>query len=171
MNKRVALLGSTGSIGCSTLDVIQHLGPPYRALALGANRQVQKLADQTRMFNPEAVALVDPARVEEFRSHLQCKEPKIYAGAGGLVDLVHRPDVDIVLSAVVGAAGLPAALACVKAGKPLALANKESLVVAGSLLIPERGGAIRRCCQSIQNIRQFSRRWLAGDDPMSAAWF
>jgi 1-deoxy-D-xylulose-5-phosphate reductoisomerase len=136
-NKRIAILGSTGSIGCSTLDVIQHLGAPYHAMALGANRQVQKLADQTRLFNPEAVALVDESRVEEYRSHLTCKEPKIYAGVGGLVDLVHRPDVDIVLSAVVGAAGLPAALATVKSGKPLALANKESLVVAGSLLIPE----------------------------------
>jgi 1-deoxy-D-xylulose-5-phosphate reductoisomerase len=135
--KRVAILGSTGSIGCSTLDVIQHLGPPYHAVALGANRQVEKLAGQVKQFNPEAVALVDKARVEEFRQYLNGQTPKIYAGADGLVDLVHRPDVDIVLSAVVGAAGLPAALATVKSGKPLALANKESLVVAGSLLIPE----------------------------------
>jgi 1-deoxy-D-xylulose-5-phosphate reductoisomerase len=110
---------------------------PYQAVALGANRQVEKLAEQTRQFRPEAVALVDESRVAEFRQYFNGKGPRIYAGVGGLVDLVHRPDVDIILSAVVGAAGLPAALAAIKAGKTLALANKESLVVAGSLLIPE----------------------------------
>lgn len=137
MRKRVAILGSTGSIGCSTLEVIRHLGAPYAASALGANRQIEKLVQQTREFKPAAVALADDSLVDEFRGRLNGECPKIYAGAGGLVDLVNRPDVDIVLSAVVGAAGLPAALATVKAGKTLALANKESLVVAGSLLIPE----------------------------------
>jgi 1-deoxy-D-xylulose-5-phosphate reductoisomerase len=141
VSKRVAILGSTGSIGCSTLDVIRHLGAPYAAAALAANRQVEKLAAQVREFKPVAVALADQSRLTELKdllgsSALQ-RSMQIYGGEGGLVDLVRRDDVDIVLAAVVGAAGLPAVLAAVRAGKTLALANKESLVVAGSLLIPE----------------------------------
>jgi len=137
VSKRVAILGSTGSIGCSTLDVIRHLGPPYAASALAANRQVDKLAAQAREFKPAAVALADQSRLAELKDLLGSSAPQLYGGEGGLVDLVRRDDVDIVLAAVVGAAGLPAVLAAVKAGKTLALANKESLVVAGSLLIPE----------------------------------
>jgi len=141
VSKRVAILGSTGSIGCSTLDVIRHLGAPYAASALAANRQVEKLAAQVREFRPAAVALADQSRLAELKDLLGSSGPQrslqIYGGEGGLVDLVRRDDVDIVLAAVVGAAGLPAVLAAVKAGKTLALANKESLVVAGSLLIPE----------------------------------
>jgi 1-deoxy-D-xylulose-5-phosphate reductoisomerase len=137
MNKRIAILGSTGSIGCSTLDVIRHLGPPYRAVALGANRQVEKLAKQTNEFSPRAVALSDASQVDRLRELLGSESPRIFAGESGLVELARHDDVDIVVAAVVGAAGLPAALAAVRAGKTLALANKEALVVAGSLLIPE----------------------------------
>jgi 1-deoxy-D-xylulose-5-phosphate reductoisomerase len=137
VRKHVAILGSTGSIGCSTLDVIRHLGPPYAASALAANRQVEKLAAQVREFKPAAVALADQSRLAELKQMLGPCDAQFYGGDGGLVDLVRRDDVDIVLAAVVGAAGLPAVLAAVAAGKTLALANKESLVVAGSLLIPE----------------------------------
>ena len=137
MTKRVAILGSTGSIGCSTLDVIRHLGAPYAASALAANRQVEKLAAQVREFKPAAVALADQSKLAELKDRLGSTDLDFYGGEGGLVDLVRRDDVDIVLAAVVGAAGLPAVLAAVAAGKTLALANKESLVVAGSLLMPE----------------------------------
>jgi len=137
VTKRVAILGSTGSIGCSTLDVIRHLGAPYAASALAANRQVEKLAAQVREFKPAAVALADQSKLAELKDRLGSTDLDFYGGEGGLVDLVRRDDVDIVLAAVVGAAGLPAVLAAVAAGKTLALANKESLVVAGSLLMPE----------------------------------
>jgi 1-deoxy-D-xylulose-5-phosphate reductoisomerase len=137
VSKRIAILGSTGSIGCSTLDVIRHLGPPYRAVALGAQKQVEKLAAQAREFSPAAVALADESLLEELKGMLGPRGPRIFAGEGGLVDLARHPEVDIVVAAVVGAAGLPAALEAVRAGKTLALANKESLVVAGALLIPE----------------------------------
>jgi 1-deoxy-D-xylulose-5-phosphate reductoisomerase len=137
VSKRIAILGSTGSIGCSTLDVVRHLGPPYRAVGLGAHRQVGKLAGQCKEFSPHSVAIVDRARVEELRELVGVGGPRIYAGESGLVDLARHEEVDIVVAAVVGAAGLPAALAAVRAGKTLALANKEALVVAGSLLIPE----------------------------------
>jgi 1-deoxy-D-xylulose-5-phosphate reductoisomerase len=135
--KRVAILGSTGSIGCSTLDVIRHLGLPYRASALGANRQVEKLAAQAKEFSPGAIALADESRLDELKSLLGPRGPRIFGGENGMVDLARHDDVDIVVAAVVGAAGLPAALGAVRAGKTLALANKEALVVAGSLLIPE----------------------------------
>ncbi|MGD0390123.1 MAG: 1-deoxy-D-xylulose-5-phosphate reductoisomerase [Tepidisphaeraceae bacterium] len=137
MSKRVAILGSTGSIGCSTLDVIRHLGPPYRAVALGAYRQVDKLATQVKEFSPAAVALVDESRLDRLKHLLGPGGPRIFTGESGMVDLARHEEVDIVIAAVVGAAGLPAALAAVRAGKTLALANKEALVVAGSLLIPE----------------------------------
>src|SRR5580658_8546276 len=125
MNKRVAVLGSTGSIGCSTLDVIRHLGPPYFAVALGANRQVDKLAKQAKEFSPHSLAVVDQSRVDELKELLGSFSAKVFAGESGLVDLARHEHVDIVVAAVVGAAGLPAAIAAVRAGKTLALANKE----------------------------------------------
>jgi 1-deoxy-D-xylulose-5-phosphate reductoisomerase len=137
LSKRVAILGSTGSIGVSSLQVIEHLGRPYRAVGLSAHRQADKLLDQARRHRPAAVGVSDESAADELRVPLAELDIRLYRGPSGLVDLVRRDDVDIVLSAVVGAAGLPAALAAVRAGKQLALANKESLVVAGSLLIPE----------------------------------
>ncbi|MGD0542182.1 MAG: 1-deoxy-D-xylulose-5-phosphate reductoisomerase, partial [Tepidisphaeraceae bacterium] len=110
MSKRIAILGSTGSIGCSTLDVIRHLGPPYRATALGAHRQVEKLAAQAKEFSPGAVALADESRADDLRRLLGPGGPKIFVGESGMVDLARHDDVDVVVAAVVGAAGLPAAL-------------------------------------------------------------
>jgi 1-deoxy-D-xylulose-5-phosphate reductoisomerase len=134
--KRIAILGSTGSIGCNALDVIEHLGPDYRAVALSANRQTDKLLEQVKRHRPAAVAIAeggDDACCEAIRK----LGVRVYAGAAGIVEMVQRDDVDLVLAAIVGAAGLPATFAAVRAGKQLALANKESLVVAGALLIPE----------------------------------
>jgi len=134
LNKRIAILGSTGSIGCSALEVIEHLGPPYRVAALSGHTQTEKLLEQAKKFRPAAVALPNnPPTVSSQLSHLGIK---VYQGPNGLIDLVRRDDIDLVLAAIVGAAGLPAVLAAVEAGKTIALANKESLVVAGSLLIP-----------------------------------
>jgi 1-deoxy-D-xylulose-5-phosphate reductoisomerase len=138
LTQRIAILGSTGSIGCNALGVIEHLGPPYRAIALSAHTQTDKLLDQARRHRPPAVALTDEQSVAPtVRSELERLGATLYTGNAGLIDLVRRDDVDLVLAAIVGAAGLPAVLAAVQAGKRLALANKESLVVAGSLLIPE----------------------------------
>jgi 1-deoxy-D-xylulose-5-phosphate reductoisomerase len=135
--KRLVILGSTGSIGVSALEVLGHIGPPYRAVGLSAHRHGPKLLEQTRKFRPAAAAITDPAAADEISHEFRKLEVTLHRGPSGLVDLVQRDDVDAVLAAVVGAAGLPAALAAVRAGKRLALANKESLVVAGSLLIPE----------------------------------
>jgi 1-deoxy-D-xylulose-5-phosphate reductoisomerase len=133
VNKRVAILGSTGSIGCNALQVIQHLGSPYRAAALSANRQIDKLVEQIHAYRPNAVCICD----EQHETQVATLGPKVYIGEAGLVEMVARHDIDIVLAAIVGAAGLKPVLAAVRAGKRIALANKECLVVAGSLLIPE----------------------------------
>src|SRR5688500_171169 len=136
-NKRVAVLGSTGSIGCNALEVIERLGPPYRAVALSAHSQTDKLLEQARRHRPAAVALTVDAPDDGVCRELRDLGAEVYCGPLGMAEMVRRPDVDIVLAAVVGAAGLPAVLSAVRAGKMLALANKESLVVAGSLVIPE----------------------------------
>jgi 1-deoxy-D-xylulose-5-phosphate reductoisomerase len=133
----VAILGSTGSIGTNALQVIEHLREPYRAVALSAHGQTAKLLEQVRRFRPSAVAVTqtrpDPSLIDQIRT----TGAEVYTGPEGMERLVVRDDVDVVVAAVVGAAGLPAVLAAVRAGKTLALANKESLVVAGSLLVPE----------------------------------
>ncbi len=155
MAKRIAILGSTGTIGCHALDVIAHLGPGFEAVALSGHRNVAVLAEQAARVRPTAIGITEPSLADDLRERLAANGmagaaanassdpasnasdgPRIYAGPSALADLVRRDDVDLVLSAVVGAAGLPAALAAVECGKTLALANKESLVVAGSLLMP-----------------------------------
>jgi len=143
--KRIAILGSTGSIGCNTIDVIEALGADYRATALSAHRNGAKLLEQVRRCRPAAVAVSDESSDPSLISELRNLGVQVHVGAAGLVDLVTRDDVDVVVAAVVGAAGLPAVLAAVRAGKTLALANKESLVIAGSILMSEaraRGVAV-----------------------------
>jgi 1-deoxy-D-xylulose-5-phosphate reductoisomerase len=135
--KRIAILGSTGSIGTNTLDVIENLGAGYRAVALSAHSQADKLLEQARQFRPAAVALTCEGPDESLVRSLRSTGAEVYTGPASMEKLVSRDDVDTVVAAVVGAAGLPAVLAAVRAGKTLALANKESLVVAGSLLVPE----------------------------------
>ena len=137
MAKRIAILGSTGSIGQNALEVISNLGPPYRAVALSAHSKADQLLEQVRRHRPAAVALTGERPTDSFGREVRAAGAQLYEGPGGLEQLVSRPDVDLVLAAVVGAAGLPAVLAAVRAGKTLALANKESLVVAGSLVVPE----------------------------------
>ena len=135
--KRIAILGSTGSIGRNTLEVIVHLGGDFRAVALSGHRQINELLEQVRKHRPKAVAITDRTGdvrvIEEIRQNVEM----LYVGPQGLVDMVARDDVDMVVGAIVGAAGLPAVFAAVRAGKSVALANKESLVIAGSLLMPE----------------------------------
>ncbi|HZK81383.1 MAG TPA: 1-deoxy-D-xylulose-5-phosphate reductoisomerase [Humisphaera sp.] len=137
MRKNIAILGSTGSIGCNALDVIESLGDPYRAIALSGHRQTDKLLEQVRRHRPAAVAITDESIEDANIDQIRKLGVKLYRGPEALIQIVERDDVDVVLAAVVGAAGLPPVLAAVKAGKGLALANKESLVVAGSLLVPE----------------------------------
>jgi 1-deoxy-D-xylulose-5-phosphate reductoisomerase len=135
--KRIAVLGSTGSIGCNALEVIEHLGSEYRIVALGANRQLDKLVEQARRVRPKAISIADESLTNDLSRQTRDLDLKIYSGVGGMCEMVCRDDVDVVLAAIVGAAGVRPVLAAVRAGKSIALANKEALVVAGSVVIPE----------------------------------
>ena len=136
MSKRIAILGSTGSIGTSALEVIEHLGERFRAVALSARSQLDKLAKQVHKHRPAAVAVPEQAD-ESLCREMERLGAKIYRGEAGLLEIARHAEIDVVLSAIVGFAGLPATFAAVRAGKQLALANKESLVVAGKLLLEE----------------------------------
>lgn len=135
MAKRIAILGSTGSIGTSTVEVIRALGPDYRVSGLGARRSWRELAEQCAAVHPAAVAVADPTQAESLRAVLN-GSTRLLVGPEGLVELAADPDTDFVVAAIVGAAGLESTVAAVRSGKQVGLANKEALVVAGSVIVP-----------------------------------
>ena len=134
MAKKIVLLGSTGSIGTQSLDVIRAQG--YEVLALAAGRSVDKMLGQISQFAPKAVAMADEKAAEVLRTRLAgvTGAPRVYSGKDGLVALARMEEADVVLNAVVGIAGLPATLAALQAGHDVARANKESLVTGGYLV-------------------------------------
>ena len=140
--RRLAIFGSTGSIGTSTLDVVRRLAGRFKVTALVAGRRAQALAAQVREFKPRCVAITDPAARADLARELNgtCE---ILTGPAAQEEIAQAPDVDVVVSAIVGAAGLPGVLAALSAGKTVALANKEPLVMAGPLMIAaaRAGGA------------------------------
>ncbi len=142
MEKRAIVLGSTGSIGQSALDVAAALRDEIRIVGLAAGRDWRRLAEQAARFDVPAVAIADETAAESLRANSPPKT-RILTGRAGLVELVAASDANFVLAAIVGAAGLPATLEAVRRGIDVGLANKESLVVAGSLLMPmaEASGA------------------------------
>jgi len=137
MVKNIAILGSTGSIGKNALRVIDALGPQYRICALSAHRSVRLLAEQVKKYRPEFVAVTDPNNGQQLREFIGGSEVEILTGPDSLVTIAQLEEVDIVLTAVVGSAGLPAVLAAAEKGKQLAIANKEPLVIAGQLLMEQ----------------------------------
>lgn len=134
MSKRIAILGSTGSIGKNALEVIGSLGPEYRVVALTAHRNFQLLADQARKYNPVVVGITNADYHSDLRTAMAGADVEILAGLDSLSQIAQRDDVDLVITAVVGAAGLGAVLAAAQKAKTLAIANKEPLVIAGKLL-------------------------------------
>ncbi len=135
MTQRILILGSTGSIGHSALSVIDHLRADWKVVGLAAGSKGSELATQANRYRPEAVAIADADKASATRAALEYS-PKFFAGDGALAQLVEEVQADCVLCAVVGASGLPATLRAVERGRRIALANKEALVVAGSLLMP-----------------------------------
>src|SRR5207302_1316474 len=131
--KRVAVLGSTGSIGTSTLDVVRHLPDRLEVAGLAAHSKWEQLADQCRAFKPRVAGLTDPAAFKAADRSFFPRETELLGGEDGIRKLAAAADVDVVVSAVVGAAGLYGTWAALEAGKTVALANKETLVVAGPL--------------------------------------
>lgn len=132
--KRIAILGSTGSIGTQALQVIEEHSDLYEAYVLTANNRVELLAEQARRFLPEAVVIANEDKYAELRNALADLPVKVYAGADAICQIVREKPVDVVLTAMVGFAGLKPTISAVEAGKAIALANKETLVVAGDLV-------------------------------------
>ena len=132
--KRIAILGSTGSIGTQTLDVVREHADEYEAYALTAGHNAELLIAQAREFHPEVVVIADESRYETVREALVDLPIKVWAGAEAIGDAASLPDVDVVVTAMVGFAGLRPTVAAIEAGKTIALANKETLVVAGELI-------------------------------------
>jgi len=143
--QRVCILGSTGSIGTSTLDVIALHPDAFEVLALTAQRRIDDLFAQIVRWRPRFAAMPDAATANELGARVKAAgiATEVLAGARALEDLAAHPDVDQVMAAIVGAAGLPACLAAARAGKRLLLANKEALVVGGQLFVDavRQGGA------------------------------
>ena len=134
MKKQIAILGSTGSIGTQALQVIEEHPDLYEVYALTANNQVELLAQQARQFQPEAVVIANEEKYQQLKDALADLPVKVYAGADALSQIVESAPIDIVLTAMVGYAGLRPTINAIKAGKAIALANKETLVVAGELV-------------------------------------
>lgn len=134
MKKQIAILGSTGSIGTQALQVIEEHPDLYEVYALTANNKVEKLIEQARKFQPEAVVIANEDKYQQLKNALADLPIKVYAGADALCEIVESGPVNIVLTAMVGYAGLKPTMNAIMAGKTIALANKETLVVAGELI-------------------------------------
>jgi 1-deoxy-D-xylulose-5-phosphate reductoisomerase len=134
--KNVVLLGSTGSIGTSTVKVAEDLPDQIRLLGLAAGGNLELLLEQTRKHRPEAISISDPAKARELQNTLgtSCE---VFCGDDGLLKLATLPGADIVLIAIVGTAGMQPALAAIRAGKDIAVASKEILVMAGEIVMRE----------------------------------
>lgn len=145
--KKLSIIGSTGSVGENTLRVVEHLSGQFEVFALSARVKVEKLVRQVSTFKPSVVAIADRSKVDVFVSechHLGIEVPEIVEGDSGLCEIAQAEETDIVVSAAVGAAGLEPTYAAVAAGKRVALANKEAMVLAGEVLcsIARKSGAV-----------------------------
>jgi|LSQX01.1.fsa_nt_gb 1-deoxy-D-xylulose-5-phosphate reductoisomerase len=134
MITKVAILGSTGSIGTQALDVVDNL-KDIEVKGLSTNENIGLLEEQVRKYKPDKVAVIDVDRAEEFKIKIGDTFTKVYTGQEGLVEVAQGTDADIVLVSVVGISGLIPTLAAISAGKKIALANKETLVAGGSLVM------------------------------------
>lgn len=133
--KQVTILGSTGSVGVNTLDVISRNLDQYQVFALTANTSVLQLAEQCRLYQPRFAVLRDSTAAAQLRQLLSGSATQVLAGAAGLAEVAAHQDTDYVMAAIVGAAGLASTLAAVQASKRVLLANKEALVMSGSLFM------------------------------------
>lgn len=145
MKKRVSILGSTGSIGINTLKILMRLEDEFEVTCLTANTNCNLLIDQAKRFNPESVCIVDERSFKKVKNALSSTDIEIFSGRSGLLDVSQRDNVDIVVNALVGAAGMEPTINTINAGVDVALANKESLVMAGRIIkskLKEKGSRI-----------------------------
>lgn len=134
VTKRIAILGSTGSIGTQALNVIRRHRDRFAVEVLCAGSNADLLVQQALEFDPNAVAIADEGKYAQVSEALQSRGIKVYAGEGAIADLMEMETIDLVLAAIVGFAGLRPTLRAIEHGKPIALANKETMVVAGSIV-------------------------------------
>lgn len=134
--KSIVILGSTGSIGVNSLKIVESKPECFRVLGLSARSNLETLAEQIEKFRPEIVSVADGKKAKELRAMIKGKV-KIVAGVEGSIECATYPEAELILSAMVGAAGLAPTLAAIKAGKNIALANKEAMVTAGELVAKE----------------------------------
>ena len=132
--KNLAILGSTGSIGTQTLDIVRDNPERFSVYAISANRSVDLLIEQAKEFHPEIVCIADESLYPQLQEALKDEPCKVWAGADAIAEMVTFQPIDIVVAAMVGYAGLRPTIEAIKAGKTIALANKETLVVAGELI-------------------------------------
>jgi len=144
VRRKVVILGSTGSIGGSTLEVLERHEESFEVVGLVAGRRVERLAEQVRRWQPSAVSVADDEAAARLREHLGPDAPQVLSGPDGAASVTVDTGPDLVVAAIVGAAGLVPTLAAVRAGCVVALANKEALVVAGELMVHEaqKSGAV-----------------------------
>lgn len=134
--KKLAILGSTGSIGTQTLDVVRFHPEDFQAVALAANRNVDLIEKQAREFKPLLAVMGEEKAAEELRTRLADTDIRVLSGMDGLIQMARMEESDILVTAIVGMIGIRPTLAAIEAGKYIALANKETLVTAGHLIIP-----------------------------------
>ena len=134
MKKQLAILGSTGSIGTQTLQVVEDNPDLFEVYAITANNRAEDLIEQARKFQPEVVVIANEQKYDMVKEALADLPMKVYTGADALCQIVEAKPIDVVVTAMVGFAGLPPTISAIKAGKTIALANKETLVVAGELI-------------------------------------
>lgn len=134
--KKIAILGSTGSIGTQTLDVIRAHSDELEVVALAAGSNKERLKEQIREFHPELVSLSDEKKAQELKEELAGEAVEVVCGMGGLIEVAGIDSADVVVTAVVGMMGILPTMEAIRKGKDIALANKETLVTAGHLIIP-----------------------------------
>ena len=132
--KAISIIGSTGSVGVTTLDVVARFPDRFRVAAMAAGRNLELLADQIRRFRPQLVSVETPALARELADRMRPLQLTIMHGSEGAIAVATHPEASLLMSALVGALGLPPTLAAIKAGKDIAFANKEVLVVAGEIV-------------------------------------
>ena len=133
--KKIAILGSTGSIGTQTLDVVRANGD-IEVLGISAGRNIQKLEEQVREFSPRLVAVWDENAARDLADKIKDTDTKVVSGMDGLLELAAMPETEILVTAIVGMLGIRPTIEAIRAGKDIALANKETLVTAGHLIMP-----------------------------------
>ncbi len=135
--KRLAVLGSTGSIGVNTLDIAGRFGNEFEVMALSAGTNIRLLKEQIERFEPKVVSVLNETLAKALKRKISPKKPEVLFGVEGLIQIASLPEIDLVVSALVGAAGLIPTISAIKAKKSIALANKESLVMAGKIIVEE----------------------------------